>query len=71
MVGSADRSARVPLDDVYPQTVVFVLGVRGEAGPTPIGTAFVVGVPNAVGGFFPYLVTTAHVVRGEAQSWCV
>lgn len=60
-----------------PRAVSFIVGVRvtdGVSGRTPIGTGFLVGVrtppdPALARAFTLYLVTAAHVVRGEDETW--
>ena len=65
------------LNDSVPKTVAFIVGTRTTAGATrqvPIGTGFFLGVRVADDGpttraFTLYLVTAAHVVRTELQTW--
>jgi len=62
----------VPLNDTFPKTVAFVVGIR-KGAQTPIGTGFFLGVrrPEVRGqrAFTSYLVTAAHVVRTEPVTW--
>lgn len=65
----------MPLNDDYPMTVAFVVGMRTNlvsavSGPEPIGTAFFVGVPVGIEGvdaIYTYAVTARHVVACETQ----
>jgi len=64
----------MPLNDKYPKSVVFVVGMRKDRNdapaPTAIGTAFFVAVPTAMPDrAWAYLVTAAHVVEFESETW--
>ena len=66
------------LNDSIPKSVTFVIGWRKESGASrkqiPIGTGFLVGVRPPIGtpmtrAFTVYVVTAAHVVQAESESW--
>jgi hypothetical protein len=63
----------MPLTETYPQTVVFVIGLRAEQGGSvrrPIGTAFLVSVPNEFSSEnCLYAVTASHVVASGEETW--
>jgi hypothetical protein len=67
----------VALNDTMPKTVAFILGRRSKHGlsqPTPIGTGFFLGVrtpeePPSTRAFTLYLITAAHVVGDEPETW--
>lgn len=65
----------MPLDHLYPETVVFIIGRRkapdGETRSVPIGTGFVVSKPNEADPSerFVYAITARHCVEYEAESW--
>jgi S1-C subfamily serine protease len=66
----------VALNETIPKVVAFVIGRRStdEGSGTPIGTAFFIGVrtppePQSTRAFTLYLVTAAHVVRSEPETW--
>ncbi|MEK6190744.1 MAG: trypsin-like peptidase domain-containing protein [Chloroflexota bacterium] len=65
----------MPLNDQYPKSVVFVVGLRrdpasGAFVQTAIGTAFFVAIPTALPDrVWVYLVTAAHVVEAETETW--
>jgi hypothetical protein len=63
----------VPLNDDYPKAIAFVVGDRmvdGVLRSAVRGTAFIVSVAAETipGARFPYVVTSAHVVRPLIQS---
>jgi hypothetical protein len=65
------------LNDTMPKAVAFIIGRRSNAGMArsmPIGTGFFLGVrtppnPRTTRAHTLYLVTAAHVVRSEPQTW--
>ncbi len=63
------------LNDNIPRTVAFIIGRRVKSGvsqQTPIGTGFFLGVriePPSPRAATLYLVTAAHVVRAEPETW--
>jgi hypothetical protein len=61
----------VPLTDIYPRMVLFVLARRtgddGVDGIVPVGTAFQVCIGSE--HRHNYVVTAAHVVSGEPETW--
>lgn len=66
----------VPLSDTFPKTVAFIVGTRDRDGvrrQLPIGTGFFLGYRKPLGSlgrlFTTYLVTAAHVVRTEPETW--
>jgi hypothetical protein len=64
----------MPLDDSYPQAVVFILGPgtdeQGAELRQPRGTGFIVSIPSEVPEqSYLYVVTAAHGLRSGEQSW--
>jgi hypothetical protein len=64
----------MPLNDTFPRSVAFVVGWRtdpeGIRQQSAIGTAFFVAVPATTGNHgWIYVVTAAHVVEFERETW--
>jgi hypothetical protein len=63
----------VPLDETFPQTVVFVIASRKKNGQVvrmPIGTGFIVSVPSQIeGSMYLYAVTASHVIASGEETW--
>jgi hypothetical protein len=63
----------VPLNDIYPKTVVFMIAEsehHGVSARTAIGTGFYVGFPSPTypkEGLYTYVVTAGHVVEGKSR----
>jgi hypothetical protein len=67
-------ASSMPLDDSYPQAVVFIIGLgtdeQGAEVRQPRGTGFIVSIPSEVPEqIYLYVVTAAHGLRSGEQSW--
>jgi hypothetical protein len=58
----------MPPSENQQRCVMFVCAER-NGKPTPVGTAFLVGIPGGPGGWFKYFVTAGHVVRDRSPRW--
>jgi len=59
----------VPPSEPQQQCVVFVCGKNPDGQIVPVGTAFLIGVPDGLGAWDTFFVTAAHVVRGGDPRW--
>jgi hypothetical protein len=64
-------SGPMPPSENQQRCVMFVCAKRSgdDDEPSPVGTAFLVGVPDGQAGWHKYFVTAAHVVRGDSPRW--
>lgn len=59
----------MPLNEKHPDAVVFVCAEDENGNRTPIGTAFLVGMPRDDGEWCLYFITAAHIVLSGGPNW--